>query len=195
MQALSHYNLRILGLHKHHMTNQEQITEEGIVLPEGETEHAPLTSMIELFTWYKRNLCQPDIRDCRGHRVRFLDTDFVHLIKLVDKYRKEPKNKGMTIKQILCGRVELRAGRFDVRRAKELVLARSIIEEPSMIVPNWQVMGRANPGEAYIRNFGTEECPKYRVLICGFAGIIRRPVTIFPRERFAQREISRIIWP
>ena len=64
-----------------------------------------------------------------------------------------------------------------------------------MIVPNWQVMGRANPGEAYIKNFGTEERPVYRVLVCGFAGQLRRPVTIFPRERFAQREIHPILWP
>jgi hypothetical protein len=69
------------------------------------------------------------------------------------------------------------------------------MQEPTMIVPNWQVMGRANPGEAYIKNFGTEMRAVYRVLVCGFAGQLRRPVTIFARERFAQREIQPILWP
>ena len=30
-----------------------------------------------------------------------------------------------------------------------------------MIVPNWQAMGRAIPGDAYIKNFGTEVQPIY----------------------------------
>jgi hypothetical protein len=37
------------------------------------------------------------IVDPRGCQVSFLDTDFVHLIKLVDKFGKEPKNRRMTI--------------------------------------------------------------------------------------------------
>jgi hypothetical protein len=64
-----------------------------------------------------------------------------------------------------------------------------------MIVPNWQIMGKANPGDAYIKNFGTKERPVYRVMICGHAGLKRFPVTIFPRERFADREVRPILWP
>jgi hypothetical protein len=56
-------------------------------------------------------------------------------------------------------------------------------------------LGPANPGEVYIKNFGTEGRPVDRVLVCGVAGQLRRPVTIFPRERFAQREIHKILWP
>lgn len=124
----------------------------------------PLTSLVDLYRWYRLNLCQPEILDCRGYRVRFQDTDFVHLIKLTDKYGKEPKNRRMSIEQIESGRVHLVAGRFDARRTQELTWARSIIQGPTMIVPNWQVMGRANPGEAYIKNFGTEIRAVYRVL-------------------------------
>jgi hypothetical protein len=42
--------------------------------------------------------------------------------------------------------------------------------------------GRANPGDAYVTNFGTETAPHHRVLICGHAGLNRRVVTIFARS-------------
>jgi hypothetical protein len=103
-----------------------------------------------MFNWYRVNLCAKAIIDPRGYRVTFLDTDFVHLIKLTDRYGKEPKNRRMTIEQIQSGRVALVPGRIDLRRAQELTWVRSIIERPTMIVPNWQIMGRANPGDAYI---------------------------------------------
>jgi hypothetical protein len=109
-----------------------------------------------MFDWYRQGPCRRQIVDPRGCRVSFLDTDFVHLIKLTDKYGKEPKNRRMTIEQIQSGRITLVPGRFDARRARELTWARSIIEQPSMIVPNWQTLGRAIPGDAYIRNFGTD---------------------------------------
>jgi hypothetical protein len=31
----------------------------------------PLTSLVDLYRWYRLNLCQPEILDCRGYRVRF----------------------------------------------------------------------------------------------------------------------------
>jgi hypothetical protein len=154
-----------------------------------------ITTLLDLFNWYRQNLCGREIADPRGCRVSFLDTDFVHLIKLTDKYGKEPKNRRMAIEQIQSGRITLNPGRIQIQRAKELSWARSIIEDPTMIVPNWQVMGRAIPGDAYIRNFGTEAQPIYRVLICGHAGRKRWAVTIFPRERFAEREIAIKLWP
>jgi hypothetical protein len=155
----------------------------------------PITTLAEVFGWYRVNLCGKEIVDPRGYRVTFLDTDFVHLIKLVDKYGNEPKNRRMTVEQIKSGRVKLLPGRIDLRRARELTWARSIIEQPTMIVPNWQIMGRANPGDAYIKNFGPNGRAVYRVLICGHAGKKRWVVTIFPRERFADREIANMLWP
>jgi len=154
----------------------------------------PIASLGEMYRWYRLNLCEQEIIDPRGQRVTFLDTDFVHLIKLLDKFRKEPKNRRMTIEQIESGRITLVPGRIDLRRAQELSWARSIIENPTMIVPNWQIMGRANPGDAYIKNFGVDR-PAYRVLVCGHAGMKRHAVTIFPRQRFAQRETHPILWP
>jgi hypothetical protein len=165
------------------------------VWAEGTPALLPITTLPDLFNWYRLNLCGREIVDLRGYRVSFLDTDFVHLIKLTDKYGKEPKNRRMTIKQIQSGRITLNPSRIQIQRAKELSWARSIIESPTMIVPNWQVMGRAIPGDAYIKNFGTEAQPIYRVLICGHAGRKRWAVTIFPRERFAAREIATVLWP
>ena len=161
---------------------------------EGTPAVLPITTLLDLFNWYRLNLCGREVVDPRGYRVTFLDTDFVHLIKLTDKYGKEPKNRRMIIEQIQSGRITLNPSRIQIRRAQELTWARPIIESPSMIVPNWQAMGRAIPGDAYIKNFGTEGQPIYRVLICGHAGKKRWAVTIFPRERFADREIATIFW-
>jgi hypothetical protein len=154
-----------------------------------------ITTLADLFSWYTKNLCDRSFVDPRGYRVTFQDTDFVHLIKLKDKFGKEPRNARMTIEQIQSGRIQLVPGRLDIRRAQELSWARSIIESPTMIVPNWQVMGRANPGDAYIKNFGNETVMHHRVLICGHAGLKRRVVTIFARDRFTDRELHNALWP
>lgn len=164
-------------------------------LAEGTPAVLSITTLLDLFNWYRQHLCGREILDPRGCRVTFLDTDFIHLIKLTDKYGKEPKNHRMTIEQIQSGRIILNPCRIQIRRAQELSWVRSIIEGPTMIVPNWQAMGRAIPGDAYIKNFGTGGQPIYRVLICGHAGKKRWAVTIFPRERFADREIATVLWP
>jgi hypothetical protein len=101
----------------------------------------------------------------------------------------------MTIEHIVSGRIRLDPQRIDLQRAQELTWARTILEHPTMIVPNWQIVGRANPGDAYIKNFGSKEAPIYRVLICGHAGNKRWALTIFPRERISAKETSLILWP
>ena len=102
----------------------------------------------------------------------------------------------MTIEQIQSGRILLNPTRMSIQRAQELSWASLLITAPDKIVPNWQVMGRANPGDAYIRNFAERGAkPVYRVLICGHAGLKRRAVTIFPRERFSEQELTPVLWP
>jgi hypothetical protein len=165
------------------------------VWAEGTPALLPITTLLDLFNWYCQNLCGREILDPRGYRVSFLDTDFVHLIKLTDKYGKEPRNRRMSIEQIRSGRITLNPGRMQIRRAQELSWARSIIEHPTLIVPNWQALGHAIPGDAFIKDFGAEGQSIYRVLICGHAGKKRWVVTIFPRERFAEREIATVLWP
>jgi hypothetical protein len=164
-------------------------------LPEGAPAYLPLNSLLELLTWYRLNLCRCDLRDPRGYRVLFPEPEFVHLIKLVSKHGEEPKNRPLTIEQIDCGRVQLVAGRFTVQRARELSWARLIVIDPWKILPNWQVLGRANPGEIYVRNFGSEREPVLRSLVCGIAGKTRRVVTHFPREHFSKQVLATAIWP
>ncbi len=180
------------------MAGEEDIVgvdEEEPLMPADSGEYPPLTSMLDLFNWYKRNLCQPGLRDCRGYRVLFRDEDFIHLIKLVDRYGREPKNRAMAIANIKSGQLKffhgsrLSPGNFCLQRAKDLVFARSLLEHPDMIVPNWQPIAKGNPGDAYIRNLGSESRTRYRVLICGYGGKKRLPITIFPRQHFSEREI------
>jgi hypothetical protein len=149
--------------------------------------------MRELSRWYRRNLCDAEIRDPRGYRVRFLPENFVHLIKLMTKYGKEPRNASITLEEIERGRIRLVAGRFDPQRASELSWIRAIAADPWRIVPNWQVLGRGD--EAYIRNFGTESAPVYRILVCEVIGTLRQAVTVFPRERISAKELASVLWP
>lgn len=155
----------------------------------------PLTTIRDLFEWFRFNLVEADLRDRRGFRVRFLRTDFVHLIKLTNKYGDEPKNHKQAIEDIERGRIQFVEGRYDSQRARELGWARNLVCDHWRIVDNWQPLGRGYPGEAYLRDFGTPADPIYRVLICEVIGRVRRPVTIFPRERFSARELAAVIWP
>lgn len=132
-------------------------------LPDGGPPFPPLDSMLNLFKWYERHFCRAEIIDCRNFPVSFCEEDFVHLVKIVDRYGKEPRNRADTIRRIKTGEFKMFNGtrhspaNFSVRRAKDLVCALSVIQDPQMIVPNWQPLGKANPGEAYIRNFGKME--------------------------------------
>lgn len=170
-------------------------------LPEGAPPFPPLDSMLNLFQWYERHFCRGGLFDCRKFPVTFCEVDFVHLVKIVDRYGKEPKNRADAIRRIKSGEFKMFKGtqhsppNFSVQRAKDLALALPLIQDPWMIVPNWQPLGKANPGEAYIRNFGKDGRRRFRVLICGIAGKRRTPVTMFPRQRFAAEEILIRLWP
>ncbi|HET9099494.1 MAG TPA: hypothetical protein VFN62_03810 [Acidobacteriaceae bacterium] len=170
-------------------------------LPQAAPPFPPLDSMLNLFKWYERHFCRAEITDCRNFPVEFCEGDFVHLVKIVDRYGKEPKNRADTIRRIKAGEFKMFNGtrhspaNFSVQRAKDLACALAVIQDPWMIVPNWQPLGKANPGEAYIRNFGKDGRRRFRVLICGVTGRRRSPVTMFPRQRFAAEEILIKLWP
>jgi hypothetical protein len=166
-----------------------------IIVPESRINPALLlmNNMQELLRWYRLNLCEAVIYDPRGCRVRFLPANFIHLIKLTNKYGEEPKNARLALEEIERGRIKLVPGRFDPQRTLEMSWIRSIASDPWKIVPNWQALGRGD--EAYIRNFGTERQPIYRVLVCEIIGTTRQAVTVFPRERICQKELGRILWP
>ena len=154
----------------------------------------PLTSMLDLLSWYRLNLCETTLTDPRGNRVWFEEEQFIHFAKITDQYGREPKNKKDAIRRINCGELKMFHGtqqsdaNFSLQRVQDLRFCLDIARDPDLIVPNWQPFGRANPGEAYIRDFGSDR-RKYRVLICGLAGRRRLPITLFRRERFAGDEL------
>ena len=149
--------------------------------------------MLALLEWYRINVCNTEITDVRGHRMKFLPENFIHLIKLRNKFGKEPRNASLALKDIVRGRIVFKAGHFDATRAKELSWAKLIVQKPDRICANWKADGHS--GEAYIKNFGTLEVPRYRVLICEIHGTQRRPVTIFPRDHITGKELYTKVWP
>jgi hypothetical protein len=130
-----------------------------------------LTRIQETLEWYEQNLCRVRITDPRGFRVRFLPENFIHLIQLKNKYGEEPRNTRLALDEIRIGRIHFVAGRFDPQRTAELAWAARIATEPDRICGNWQALGHGD--EAYIKNFGTEADPKYRVMVCKVVGTIR----------------------
>ena len=145
-----------------------------------------LTTMRDLLQWYRNNLCATELYDPRGYRVRFVPGNFIHLIKLTNKYGQEPRNAQMTLHDIERERVKFVAKRFSEQRARELSWAQLLATRPDRICGNWQALGTG--GEAYVKNLGTAENPLYRVLICEVVGTVRQAITIFPREGIGQKE-------
>ena len=156
-------------------------------------DRLPLNSIREVLEWYKINLVNQEIRDPRNYRVQFVENDFIHFIKLVTKYGKEPKNRRLAIKNIERGIILFKAGRFDPQRAEELSWALELATNPDRICKNWQALGAGE--EAFIKNFGTAEDQLYRVLICKVKGTVRYAWTIFPRDRIKNRDCLTQIWP
>jgi hypothetical protein len=151
------------------------------------------SNLRELLSWYEANLCNVQLNDPRGYRVRFNVEDFVHLVKLTNKYGRDPKNRRLTIEDIRRANFSSETGRFDRKRALELPWAREISTQPDYICLNWQALGTGD--EVFVKNFGSDAAPQYRVLVCKVRGTTRIAITIFPRERIAQRELSTRIWP
>lgn len=153
----------------------------------------PLNSIYEVFEWYERNLCRVELRDPRGYRVRFKPERFVHLIQLKTKFGKEPKNPRLAIEEIKSGKIQFAADRFDPQRTAELSRAVEIATNPDYICVNWQSLGRGD--ETFVKNFGTDDKPIFRVLVCKVIGQTRHVVTVFPRERMTPKELLGKVWP
>jgi hypothetical protein len=121
-----------------------------------------------------------DLRDPRGFRVRFKCEHFIHHIKLLNKYGQEPKNRTLTIEQIRSGKLHFVDGRYSAQRASEIPWTVEIVRQPDLICLNWQILGSGD--ENYVRNFGTNAEPQWRVLVCKVIGQTRHFSTMFPCE-------------
>jgi len=102
------------------------------------TQTLQLTTLKEMLRWYELNLCNVNLVDPRGYRVRFLRENFIHLIHLKNKYGGEPKNARLALEEIERGRITLKPGRFDAQRTTELPRASEIATHPDLICTNWQ---------------------------------------------------------
>jgi hypothetical protein len=152
----------------------------------------PLDNIQEVLQWYENNLCNVELRDPRGYRVRFKVEHFIHLIKLTNKYGKEPKNRRLAIEEIKSGKIRFVVGRFSEQRASEIPWAVELATQPNCICPNWQALGTGD--ENYVRNFGTESYPQWRVLVCKAFGETRHFSTLFPSE-VREKHLAVKIWP
>ncbi len=146
----------------------------------------------EALAWYELNLCNANLRDPRGFRVRFKCEHFIHHIKLKNKYGNEPRNRKLAIEEIRSGKIQFVVGRFNQQRVSELPWAADLATKPFCICPNWQVTGTGD--EIYVRNFGTEVAPQWRALVCKAIGQTRHFSTMFAREIRTQ-DLKAKIWP
>jgi len=152
-----------------------------------------LTTIQALLEWFRVNLSNRDFTDPRHYRVRFNFYDFIHFIKLTNKYAEEPKNRRAAVEDIQRGRIHFVAGRFDDQRASELSWASEVAANPDFICANWNPEGEGD--ECYVKNFGGAGLPnKYRVLVCLVQGTTRYAITIFPSE-IGGKERGYQIWP
>jgi len=151
-----------------------------------------LGNMREVLQWYEQNLCNNDLRDPRGYRVRFKCEHFVHHIKLTNKYGVEPKNRKLVIEEIRAGRLNFVSGRYSAQRASEIPWAIELATRPDYICSNWQALGTGD--ENYVKNFGTDLAPQWRVLVCKVVGQTRHFSTLFPCD-VREKHLALKIWP
>ncbi len=151
-----------------------------------------LNSLQTVLEWYEINLCNADLRDPRGFRVRFKPEHFIHQIKLLNKYGKEPKNRRLAIEEIRSGKIRFVPGRYNAQRASEIPWAVELATKPDCICPNWQILGSGD--ENYVKNFGTETAPQWRVLVCKVIGQTRHFSTLFPCD-VRGKHLAEKIWP
>jgi hypothetical protein len=152
----------------------------------------PLDSIQDALRWYEQNLCNVDLRDPRGFRVRFKCEHFIHHIKLINKYGDEPKNRMLVLEEIRAGKLQFIEGRFNKQRASEIPWALDLAIRPDFICPNWQMLGTGD--ENFVRNFGTDSAPQWRVLVCKVIGQTRHFSTLFPCEGAGKYSAAKV-WP
>ncbi len=166
-----------------------------------------VAALKNIYEWYVKNLCADSIVDPRGNRVRFFPTTFIHLAEVKNKSGQEPVHRDAVLKKIKKGCFRSRGGghvRTDwgqllqnlgsaLPRTKELSWAKLIASEPTQIFLDRR--GLETGTETYVRNFGTDADPLYRVMICKVNGHNRDVITIFPRERIDSKKIQKQLWP
>jgi hypothetical protein len=147
---------------------------------------------------YEENLCNADLIDPRGMRVKFAPERFPHLIKLMDAASgqevRKPQKEVEAIRNGLKGNADF--GGYDIERAKTLPWILPLISEPSSILEVAEPTLWEKPGDTLIvKEF---EKPGYRkkVLVCRrVASGLLVPITSHPLNKDRFGKSYKVVWP
>jgi hypothetical protein len=148
-----------------------------------------LHQLRDMLEWYERNICAVEMRDPRGHVVRFSPERFPHLIKLLQKdSTREVNNPGKQVNAIRSGAKENRDfGGYEAERFQTLTWTAAIIARPTRILELMAppLVGKPKAGDTiYVKEFRGDTHGKYRfkILICKRVGpVLLVPVTCHPQ--------------
>lgn len=132
-----------------------------------------LHELREMLEWYERNICSVEIRDPRGHVVRFSPERFPHLIKLLQpgsaREVNDPQKQVKAIRSGVKGNADF--GGYEAERFQTLTWTHAIIERPTKILEltAQPLVGKPKGGDTlYIKEFRGDIHRQYRfkILIC-----------------------------
>jgi hypothetical protein len=161
-----------------------------------------LHELCELLEWYERNLCAAELRDPRGHVVKFGIERFPHLIKLYRKGSQElvprPTKQALAIKAKTKGNNDF--GGYDTERAQTLPWVVPVILRPTRILElmSQPLTGEEKSGDTlYVKEFHpTGRKYRFKILVCRRVGKeLLVPVTCHPRDHGRYPKHYRQVWP
>jgi hypothetical protein len=167
-------------------------------------EHPPeriwLHELRDILAWYDQNLCAAELRDPRGHLVRFSLERFPHFIKLESREGralKKPAKQVQAIRDGTKGNADF--GGYAEDRVQTLPWVAAIIARPTKILEleSQPLIGDHKAGDTlYVKEF-QRVGPKYRfkVLVCKRVGnTVLVPITCHPRTHDRYPDY-RQVWP
>jgi hypothetical protein len=159
-----------------------------------------LHELRDILAWYEQNLCAVELRDPRGHIVRFSLERFPHFIKLEPKAGKALRKAQKHVSEIKDGsKCNADFGGYSEERVQTLPWIIPIIARPTKILElaAQPLIGDKKAGDTlYVKEF-QRAGPQYRfkVLVCRRVGkTLLVPITCHPRDhdRFTN---YRQVWP
>jgi hypothetical protein len=160
-------------------------------------ERPPLKLLIsdlsELLDWFESNLCNPCLKDPRGHQVKFDCSRFAYMIKLLNAGGEKVTKPARIADKIRNGKLSnADFSGFNGERAQTLSWIPSMILRPTLIARNKSLLV---PGEElYIKEFDKDGY-RYKVLYCKrMSPNLLVPISSFPREKLGGLD-SDVLWP
>jgi hypothetical protein len=155
-----------------------------------------LHDLREMLAWYEQNLCNADLRDPRGHRVKFSPERFPHLIKLLRRASNKEVNEPQKVVNAIRTGTKCNAdfGGYHTERFQGLSWMPCVISRPTKILEVVTLFEK--PGDTlYVKQFNKAGY-KFKVLVCRRVGpSLLVPVTCHPRDHDRYGEGFRQVWP